>query len=132
MSSELFDRYRDLQAYVGWSNDDDARIGGVADRVEAQAHLLIDDFYDEIERHPATLRVITGGHAQITRLKGSLRSWLSETLKGAGDAQYVDRRWKIGLQHAEVGLHPAYTRAAMARLRNGLIEILGARLQWTS
>ena len=124
MSSELFDRYKDLQAYVGWSDDDDARVGSAAKCVEAQAHLLIDDFYEEIERHPTSLRVITGGHAQITRLKGSLRAWLTETLEGPRDAQYVERRWKIGLRHAEIGLHPAYTRAAMARLRNGLMGIL--------
>src|SRR6478735_4732407 len=117
MSSELFDRYKDLQAYVGWNVDDDARVGSAAKCVEAQAHLLIDDFYEEIERHPTSLRVITGGHAQITRLKGSLRAWLTETLEGPRDAQYVERRWKIGL-------HPAYTRAAMARLRNGLVRIL--------
>src|SRR5262245_2044568 len=30
----------------------------------------------------------------------------------------------IGLRHAEIGLNPAYTSAAMSRLRNGLIEIL--------
>jgi two-component system, LuxR family, sensor kinase FixL len=124
MSSELFDRYKDLQAYVGWSDEDAARIKSVAQLIEGQAHLLIDDFYEEIERHPATQRVITGGQSQITRLKGSLRAWLSETLKGPGNSHYVDRRWRIGLQHAEVGLHPAYTRAAMARLRNRLIGIL--------
>jgi two-component system sensor kinase FixL len=124
MPSELFARYKDLQAYVGWSDDDAARVKSVAPLIESQAHLLIDDFYWEIERHPATLSVITGGHAQITRLKGSLRTWLTETLNGPVDFVYVDRRWKIGLQHVEVGLHPAYTRAAMARFRNGLIKIL--------
>jgi two-component system sensor kinase FixL len=124
MPSELFARYKDLQAYVGWSDADAARVKSVAQIIEGQAHLLIEDFYDEIEHHRATLGVITGGHAQITRLKASLRTWLSETLKGPGDFDYVNRRWKIGRQHVEVGLHPAYTRAAMARLRNGLIKIL--------
>jgi two-component system sensor kinase FixL len=132
MSSDLFDRYKDLQAYVGWTDEDAARIKSVAQFIEGQAHVLIDDFYEEIERHPATLRVITGGHAQIARLKGSLKTWLSETLQGPGDSVYVDRRWKIGLQHAEVGLHPAYTRAAMARLRNGLIRILADNFSGTT
>lgn len=124
MPSQLFARYKDLQAYVGWSDEDVARVKSVAQLIESQAHLLIKDFYEEIERHPGTLGVITDGHAQITRLKRSLRAWLTETLKGPGDFDYVNRRWKIGRQHVEVGLHPAYTRAAMARLRNGLITIL--------
>ena len=56
MSSELFDRYKDLQAYVGWSEGDAVRIRSAAQLIEGQAHLLIDDFYEEIERHPATRR----------------------------------------------------------------------------
>ena len=124
MSSELFERYRDLQAYVGWCEEDATRIKSVAELVRQRTHLLIDDFYEEIERHPDASRVITGGPAQIARLKASLTAWLSESLEGRGDADYVTRRWKIGLRHAEIGLNPAYTSAAMSRLRNGLIDII--------
>jgi two-component system, LuxR family, sensor kinase FixL len=126
MSSELLDRYRDLQAYVGWNDDDVARVKSVADVVEQRMDVLIDDFYAEIKRHPDAARVITGGQAQIARLMASLRAWLSESLKGRSDEDYVVRRWKIGLRHAEIGLNPAYTSAAMSRLRNGLVEILSA------
>ena len=126
MSSELLDRYRDLQAYVGWNDDDVARVKSVADVVEQQMDALIDDFYAEIMRHPDAARVITGGQAQIARLRASLRAWLSESLKGRSDEDYVVRRWKIGLRHAEIGLNPAYTSAAMSRLRNGLVGILSA------
>jgi hypothetical protein len=34
MSSQLFDRYKDLQAYVGWNEGDAARIERVADVIE--------------------------------------------------------------------------------------------------
>ena len=124
MSSELFERYRDLQAYVGWCEEDATRIKAVAKFVRQRMHLLIDDFYEEIERHPDASRVITGGPAQIARLKASLTAWLSESLEGRADEDYVTRRWKIGLRHAEIGLNPAYTSAAMSRLRNGLIDIV--------
>ena len=124
MSSDLFNRYRDLQSYVGWSEEDADRIRSVAQDIEERMAVLIDDFYAEIVRHPEAARVITGGDAQIARLKTSLRDWLSESLKGRSDENYVARRWKIGLRHAEIGLNPAYTSAAMSRLRNGVIEIL--------
>jgi PAS domain S-box-containing protein len=124
MSSELFKRYRDLQAYVGWRQEDATRIKAVADLVRQRAHFLIDDFYDEIQRHPDASRVITGGPAQIARLKASLTAWLSESLDGRGDEDYVTRRWRIGLRHAEIGLNPAYTSAAMSRLRNGVIDVI--------
>jgi hypothetical protein len=126
MSSDLFNRYQDLQSYVGWNAEDVARVKGVAEVIEQRMDVLIDDFYTEIQRHPDAAKVITGGHAQITRLMASLRSWLRESMKRRSDEDYVVRRWKIGLRHAEIGLNPAYTAAAMSRLRNGVIEILAA------
>ena len=126
MSLELIDRYRDLQAYVGWTADDAARIKSVATLIERSMDALIDDFYAEIQRHPEASRVIQGGQPQIIRLMASLRSWLSESLEGRGDAGYVLQRWKIGLRHAEIGLNPAYTAAAMSRLRSGIAEILSS------
>lgn len=123
-ASNLYDRFLDLQAYVGWTSDDAARIKAVADFVRPRMHLLIDDFYAEIERHPEAARVITGGQLQVERLKGSLRDWLSESLDCRSDADYVLRRWEIGLRHAEIGLNPAYTSAALSRLRNGIITLV--------
>jgi PAS domain S-box-containing protein len=124
MSSELFERYKDLQAYVGWNESDVARIKNVAAVIVRRMDALIEDFYAEIQRHPDAARVITGGDAQIACLKASLRAWLCESLQGRSDEDYVLRRWKIGLRHAEIGLNPAYTSAAMSRLRNGLVSIL--------
>jgi PAS domain S-box-containing protein len=122
--SALFSRFRDLQAYVGWSDDDSGRIRAVAPRLEQHLPRLIDDFYAEISRHPDAARVITGGDSQVARLKASLRAWLTESFAAVYDANYIERRWKIGLRHAEIGLNPAYTSAAVARLRNGLLTIV--------
>ena len=126
MPARLFERFKDLQAYVGWTEEDGARIKSAADVVEAGMDALINDFYAEIQRHPDAARVITGGESQITRLKGSLKNWLRESLMGRSDLDYFLRRWNIGLRHAEIGLNPAYTAAAMSRLRNGIASLLAA------
>ena len=122
--SALFNRFCDLQAYVGWSEEDAARVRSVAVDIRLRIPWLIDDFYAEIARHPDAARVITGGAAQVERLKASLSAWLSESLTGNYDTEYIARRWKIGLRHAEIGLNPAYASAAMSRLRNGLMTIV--------
>ena len=124
MPLKLFERYKELQAYVGWTDEDATRVASVAAIVEANMDAFIRDFYVEVQRHPEAARVITGGSAQIARLTASLRAWLTESLECRSDIDYVQRRWKIGLRHAEIGLNPAYTSAAMSRLRNGLINIL--------
>ena len=132
MPAKLFERYKDLQKYVGWADDDAARIASVADVVGQHIDVLIKDFYQEIKRHPEAARVITGGDAQISRLMNSLKTWLRESMQGRSDVAYVTRRWNIGLRHAEIGLNPAYTAAAMSRLRNGIVSILAANISSTA
>jgi len=61
--------------------------------------------------------VLTGGAAQIERLKASLRRWLEQLFAGRYDRGYVEARWQVGLKHAEIGLYQVYTNAALSRLR---------------
>lgn len=122
--SELLHRFHDVRSYVGWTDDDAVRVRQMAPLVKQQVAPLVDDFYAEIERHPESARAITGGAQQIRRLKRSLRTWLFEALECRGDSDFLARRWKIGLRHAEIGLNPAYVAAAVSRLRNGIVGLL--------
>lgn len=125
MSTEQFlDRYRELQSYVGWGEDDVKRVVAAAPLLEPYLQALIDDFYDEIERHPDARKVITGGQAQIDRLKGTLLRWVRELTGGVYDSAYVDRRWRVGWRHVEIGLDQVYTNVALSRLRTGLSRAL--------
>jgi len=75
---ELTKKYFELQNYVGWTDDDLQRVASVRDILLAKTGPLINDFYDEIQKHPRAVAVITGGQEQITRLKTTLRQsiWL--------------------------------------------------------
>ena len=85
---------------------------------------LVDDFYAEIENHPDARKVITGGEEQIARLKRSLHRWLEELFSGRYDRDYVERRWRVGFRHVEIGLDQVYTNAALSRLRCGLLAAI--------
>ena len=63
MSAELLERYRGLQAYVDWNDDDAARIKGMAHIIEAHMNALIDDFYAALYR----ARSIGEGLAMLRR-----------------------------------------------------------------
>jgi signal transduction histidine kinase len=128
-SDALFRRYQELQEYIGWTSDDACRVNAMAPFLEPYLTGLIDDFYQEIERHPDTRQVITGGAAQIERLRGTLRGWLCELLHGPYDKEYVARRWRAGWRHVEIGLDQVYTNVALSRLRQGLLQALEERLQ---
>jgi signal transduction histidine kinase len=125
MSAEgLFRRYRELQQYVGWTDEDARRVESVGAGLEPHLPALIDDFYAEIERHPEARKVITGGAAQIERLKQTLLAWVRELFSGRYDQDYVARRWRVGGRHVEIGLDQVYTNVALSRLRRGLVLAL--------
>lgn len=123
-ADQLYDRYRELQRYVGWTEEDAQRVQSVGPRLERFLGPLIDDFYEEIDHHPQARKVITGGNEQVQRLKGTLRQWLRDLLGGPYDADYVARRWRVGWRHVEIGLDQVYTNVALSRLRRGLLLAL--------
>ncbi|WP_437229878.1 sensor histidine kinase [Planctomicrobium sp. SH661] len=121
---QVYLRYQELQRYVGWTEADSAVAHALLPIAEPSFVSLVEDFYEEIERHPPAREVITGGTPQIERLKGTLVVWLRELLSGRYDADYVFRRWKIGYRHVEIGLDQVYTNVALSRLRKGLLQVL--------
>ena len=125
----LYRRYQELQTYVGWTEEDARRVQAVGPLLEPCFASLIDDFYAEIERHPEARKVITGGQAQIERLKGTLLAWLRDLFSGRYDSDYVVRRWRVGRRHVEIGLDQVYTNVALSRLRSGLLRRLQDRWQ---
>jgi len=126
---EQFLRYRDLQRYVGWTDDDARNVQSLAALLDPHLRVLVDDFYEEIQRHPNALKVITGGTAQMERLKGTLVDWLRQLLRGPYDQAYVSRRWRVGWRHVEIGLDQVYTNTALSRLRRGLLGVIAEH--WT-
>ena len=118
--SLLFERYCELQKYVGWTDENARRIHDLFPLVEPSFVELVNDFYHEIQQHPRAVKVITGGLTQIERLKGTLIQWLWELFEGPYDADYVARRWRVGYRHVEIGLDQVYTNMALSRLRRGI------------
>ena len=128
-TASIVERYKTLQRYIGWKDSDELQVR------EAQSLLLphlgpvIEDFYATIEQFPEALKVITGGQAQIERLKQSLHIWVRELLSGPYEQEYILRRWKVGYRHVEIGLDQLYADAALSRMRGRLVELL--EQHWT-
>lgn len=116
----IYQRYRDLQTYVGWTEADAERVRRIAPLIADSFTDIVEAFYREIDLHAEARKVITGGPEQVARLKQTLHVWLTELLGGRYDAEYVDRRWRVGLRHVEIGLEQIYTNAALSRVRQGL------------
>ncbi|MFM7151053.1 MAG: sensor histidine kinase [Gemmataceae bacterium] len=124
---ELLARYREMQDYVGWNESHAATVASLAEMMQPAFEDLVDDFYQEIQRHETSRSVITGGTEQIHRLKRKLVSWLEDLFCGIYDQEYVQKRWLVGCRHVEIGLDQVFTNVALSRLRRGLFTQLRQR-----
>jgi signal transduction histidine kinase len=87
---------------------------------------IIDDFYATIEAHPGARAAITGGAAQIARLKLSLLKWIDEVFLGPHDEAYFERRARIGRMHVQINLPQVYMLTAMDRIRVQSLGVIRA------
>lgn len=122
--SEIVAQHPELESYVGWTEGDAERIGLAASYLLPHIPQIVDDFYDTLQRHSPTARMITGGAEQVARLRRTLAEWLTQLLSGPYDAAYVLRRAHVGRRHAELGLELVYTSVAMARIRTAMTQVL--------
>ncbi|RCS48262.1 GAF domain-containing protein [Bremerella cremea] len=120
-------RFEDLKRYIDWHSEDDQCSAELVARLTPHFEAIVTDFYDEIRRHATAFRVITGGQRQIARLKNSLTVWLHDALEAQYDADFLEKRRRIGRRHVEIGLDQIYVNAAFARIRGRLHEILTAQ-----
>jgi signal transduction histidine kinase len=121
-SSEL----ASLQHYVGFDDNTVELIRAFHPVAEPHFNAIIDDFYATIEAHPHARQVVTGGKAQIERLKLTLVAWLESVLSGVYDADYLERHARIGRVHVRIGLPQELMFTAMNRIRSRLIEVVHA------
>lgn len=117
--------FRDkVTAYVGFDDDSTAALREARELVAPRFGAIIDDFYDTIESHPDARASITGGAAQIARLKQSLLRWIDELFTGPHDEAYFQRRLRIGRVHVQINLPQMYMLTAMDRIRVQSVNVL--------
>jgi signal transduction histidine kinase len=124
MTPTFFD---DLKHYVGFDDDSSAALRALHPHAQPHFAQIVDDFYDVIEAHPDARAAITGGGAQIARLKHTLRAWLDKMLLGPHDAEYCALRARIGRVHVRIALPQHYMLTAMNRIRVRLLDVVQAR-----
>ena len=118
-------RFRqNVTEYVGFDEAASAALRQARPLVAPHFVTIIDDFYDTIEAHPDASAAITGGAAQIARLKQSLMKWIDELFLGPHDGEYFERRARIGRMHVRIALPQVYMLTAMDRIRLRASDVL--------
>lgn len=114
----------EVAGYVGFDESDALLLRELGPHLRPRFEPIIDRFYESIEANPGAAEVITGGQAQIERLKGTLIDWMEGLVGGVYDDAYWERRARIGRVHVRIGLDQRYMFSAMNLIREGLHEAL--------
>ncbi|MDP2311643.1 MAG: protoglobin domain-containing protein [Pseudomonadota bacterium] len=114
--------FDEMKAWTRFDAADEERLRALWPFVEPELFPLTDTFYERILEQPGAASVLRD-EAQVERLKGTLRRWAEELVRGPWDQAYYDRRERIGRVHVDVGLQSRYMFTAMNVFRQGLSRI---------
>jgi signal transduction histidine kinase len=120
--------FESLKQYVGFTEASSAALRALHPVAQPSFVPIVDDFYAAIEAHPGASAAITGGAAQVERLKQTLVQWLDGMLLGPHDENYYRLRARIGRVHVRIELPQGFMFTAMNRIRVHLLDVARERL----
>ena len=120
--------FESLKQYVGFTDASSAALRELHPLAQPSFVPIVDDFYAAIEAHPGARAAITGGRAQVARLKQTLVQWLDGLLLGPHDEGYYQLRARIGRVHVRIELPQGFMFTAMNRIRVHLLNVARERL----
>jgi two-component system, NtrC family, sensor histidine kinase HydH len=121
--------FQNLKLYVGFDDDSAAALRELHPIAAPSFVFIVDDFYAAIEAHPGARAAITGGHAQIDRLKQTLLLWIDRLLLGPHDEAYYEMRARIGRVHVRIALPQQYMFTALDRIRVRLLDVVQTEVE---
>lgn len=115
--------FDEMKEYVDFDDEDAERLRDLQPVVSPHFEDVVDGFYDALLNNSHT-REVFADDEQLDRLRNSLHEWLEEVFGGTYDADYYEKRRRIGAVHVRVGLPPRFMFGAMNLVRTDLMDIL--------
>jgi PAS domain S-box-containing protein len=115
-------RFEEIKRYVRFGHDDERALNALLPHAEPHFTRIVDEFYERLSEHEEARKVLKGPD-QLARLKRSLHDWLGLLLSGPWDADYFEKRMRIGQMHVRVQLPQRYMFSAMNLIRMSLTQI---------
>ena len=106
----------ELLGFVGFDDDDRARLQALHPRLAPEFPAIADRFYEAVFASPSAAAVLTGP-SQVDRLRVSLIDWMSTGLLGPYDERFYEKRSRIGRRHVGIGLGSQFMFTAMNVVR---------------
>lgn len=84
---------------------------------------IVANFYTNLANEP-TLSKIIGKNSTVDRLRVTLERHISEMFDGVIDNDFIDKRYRIAVIHAKIGLQPKWYLSAFQDLLNNFFIII--------
>jgi signal transduction histidine kinase len=95
--------------------EEDARVlAGLKPWLQGEVDAIVEAFYDHLLRFPPLADMLSNPEV-IRRLKGLQRQYFIELIDGVYDADYIERRLRVGQAHERTGLDPKWYLGAYNR-----------------
>lgn len=107
----------EMKAIGNLTEDEHALLAEMDAALSRHIPAIVDAFYDHLHNFENLNQLLNAEPGRVQRLKGHLADWLASLTDGVYDADYFEKRYRIGKRHVEVGLEPRYVVAAMTFCR---------------
>ncbi len=116
----------EMRRFAGLTDDDAVLLGTMKAVLEKHADKMVADFYVNLDQHDNLRNLLDAQAGRREKLGVHLRAWILSLATGVYDAAYLDRRYKIGKRHVEVGLDPRWVIGAMSFCRSLVAPVMAA------
>ena len=113
MAETLLD---ELKRYIGFGGPDERVLRALRPAAQPEFQRISEVFYDRILKHEEARKALQN-ESQVGHLKQTLVAWMDSLLHGPWDADYYERRARIGRKHVRIALPQHYMLGAMNVIR---------------
>lgn len=118
-AAEIAERKR----FLDFDESDEARLRAVHEKIAAARSGFSDGLYDYLRRY-SPLAPLLDDEKSVIRLKAAHDRYFAELTEGDYGADYVQRRLKVGLVHAQIGLEPKWYVGAFRKYLADMLPAL--------
>lgn len=115
-----------MRRYSGLTEEEEGLLAEMKPMLEKHADSLVEAFYTNLDEYNTTQTLLDAEEGRRDTLKKHLRAWLISLSTGSYDTEYMERRYKIGERHVEVGLEPRWVVGAMSFCRTQIMPMIEA------
>ncbi len=122
----------EMRRFAGLTDGDAALLVQMKPTLEKHADAMVTDFYTNLDQHDTLRNLLDAQPGRREKLGVHLRAWILSLATGTYDAAYLERRYKIGERHVEVGLDPRWVIGAMSFCRSLVAPTMAAEFADTA